>query len=110
MISVDDFLKINRIDNLNSSKILALHSPRSGTKADLLRGVVYCGEFGRTMTSMTIEKTAKEIKEARYYYKCETNTCSLRGKSVRAGVVIKAAQELFEKYLFIKKANYATYT
>lgn len=111
MISVDDFLRINKIESLESPKVLAIHRPRGGDiKADLLRGMIYCGECNKTLTSMLIPKRDKEtgeILQARYYYKCETNGCAMYDKSSRAGLVIDAAQEFFRQYLFITKDNYA---
>lgn len=111
MISVDDFLKINKVDSLNSSRILAIARPRSGNiRADLLRGKVYCGACHKTLTSMLIDKRDKETKEiiqSRYYYKCETEGCPVEGSSARAGLVIDAAQQFFKDYLFITKGNYA---
>ncbi len=110
MISVDDFLKINKVESLNSSKILAIARPRSGNiRADLLRGKVYCGACHKTLTSMLIDKKDKETKEiiqSRYYYKCETEGCPVEGSSARAGLVINAAQQFFQDYLFITKGNY----
>lgn len=111
MISVDDFLKINKVESLNSAKILAIARPRSGNiRADLLRGKVYCGACHKTLTSMLIDKRDKETKEiiqSRYYYKCETEGCPVEGSSARAGLVIDAAQQFFQDYLFITKGNYA---
>jgi site-specific DNA recombinase len=111
MISVDDFLKINKVDSLNSAKILAISRPRSGNiRADLLRGKVYCGACNKTLTSMLIDKRDKETKEiiqSRYYYKCETEGCPVEGSSARAGLVIDAAQQFFQDYLFITEGNYA---
>lgn len=113
MISVDEYLTINRIDSLNSSKVLAIHSPRGGNiGADLLRGIVYCSKCNQTLTSMLIPKRDKvtgNIVHARYYYKCETEGCIMHNKSARAGLVIEAAQEFFRKYLFITKNNYSNY-
>lgn len=113
IISVDDFLKINKINSLDSSKILAINRPRGGEiKADLLRGAVYCGKCKKTLTSMLIPKRDKDTNEvihARYYYKCETEDCPMRNKSARAKVVIDAAKEFFSTYLFITKENYDTY-
>lgn len=111
MISVDDFLKINKVDSLNSAKILAISRPRGGNiRADLLRGKVYCGACNKTLTSMLIDKKDKETKEiiqSRYYYKCETEGCAVEGSSARAGLVVSAAQQFFQDYLFITKGNYA---
>jgi len=58
---------------------------------------------------MPRDKETKEIKNGRYYYKCETEGCELEGKSARAGVVLKAAQEFFANYLFVTKSNYAEF-
>lgn len=110
MISVSDFLKINKVSNLDDTKILAIHRPRSGTKADMLRGVVYCGQCNKTLISMVIEKKDKEtgrVIHGRYYYKCETENCSMFGKSARAGLVIDVAQKFFEHFLFVTKSNYS---
>lgn len=110
MITVEDFLKINKISNLDETKVLAIHRPRSGTKADLLRGIVYCGKCHKTLTSMLIPKRDKQTNEvihARYYYKCETPECEMYDKSARASLVISAAQEFFEHFLFVTKTNYS---
>lgn len=113
MITVDEFLKINRIDSLDSAKVLAIHRPRGGDiKADLLRGMVYCGQCNKTLSSMLIPKRDKntgKIKESRYYYKCETEGCPMFDKSARAAFVINTAQGFFEEYLFITESNYAKY-
>lgn len=113
MLTVDEFLTINKVDSLNDSKVLTLHRPRGGiVNADLLRGIVYCGECKKTLTSMLIPKKDKEtgkIKEQRYYYKCETEGCSMHNKSARAGLVLEAAQDFFKTYLFTTKSNYAEY-
>ncbi len=113
MITVSEFLKINRIDSLNSSKVLTISSPKSGEiGADLLRGMVYCSKCNKTLTSMTIpkkDKLTKEIIHSRYYYKCETEGCPMVNKSARAGLVIEATQQFFQRYLFVTKSNYTFY-
>ncbi len=111
ILNVNDFLKINRIESLDSTKVLALHSPRTDTRADLMRGMIYCGACKKTMTSMIIDKRHKETKEvisSRYYYKCETEDCSMRGKSIRPKIILETANTFFSKYLFMTKSNYAT--
>lgn len=58
---------------------------------------------------MLIDKRSKEtgeIFESRYYYKCETEGCKMEGSSARAGLVIDAAQQFFQDYLFTTKDNY----
>jgi site-specific DNA recombinase len=112
MISVSDFLTINRIDSLDNAKVLAVHRPRGGDiGADLLRGMIYCSKCGKTLTSMLIPKRDADnhILHARYYYKCETEGCPMHNKSARAGLVIDASQAFFKQYLFVTKTNYSHY-
>jgi DNA invertase Pin-like site-specific DNA recombinase len=112
MITVQEFLQINKINSLSSSKVSARQRPRGGTVgADLLRGRVYCGHCQQTLTSMLIPKRDKDgnIIHSRYYYKCETLGCELEGKSARAGLVVDSAQDFFAKYLFVTKNNYSEF-
>lgn len=113
MVSVQEFLQINKIDSLDSPKILAIRRPHGGSvRADLLRGIVYCASCNKTLTSMLIDKRDKDTKEviqSRYYYKCETEGCDMEGNSARAGIVIEAAQQFFQQYLFVTESNYETY-
>lgn len=113
MVSVDEFLKINRIDDLRDAKIFAINRPKGGNiQADLLRGMVYCGKCKKPLTSMLVPKRDRETGEvlhARYYYKCETEDCVMHIKSARAGLVIDEAQRFFWKHLFITKSNYQYY-
>lgn len=113
MLTVSEFLTINKIDSLDNTKVLALHRPRGGNiKADLLRGMVYCGECQKSLTSMMIPKYFKgttDLKEYRYYYKCENEDCTRHNKSARAKYVLDAAQDFFSQYLFVTKSNYIKY-
>lgn len=113
MVTVEEFLKINKIDSLESAKISARNRPRGGdVRANLLRGRVYCGHCQQTLTSMVIDKKEKdsgEIKSSRYYYKCETLGCDMEGKSAKAGLVLESAQEFFATYLFVTRNNYAEF-
>lgn len=97
MIDVDDFYKINRITSLDSSKILSIQKKKdSDVRANLLRGMVFCGACNMSMSSMVIDKKKDgEIYESRYYYKCETEGCIMCGKSARAAIVLNAAHRPF---------------
>jgi DNA invertase Pin-like site-specific DNA recombinase len=111
MITVSEFLQINKLSSLDSTKISARQRPRGGKiRAKLLNGRIYCGHCQKTLTSMLIDKKVGEkIVHSRYYYKCETEGCELEGRSARADLVIKAAQEFFSTYLFVTKSNYADF-
>lgn len=110
MLSVDDFLRINKIENLDSPKIITINKPKGGNiRSNLLRGLVYCGHCNKSLTSMLIDKKKDgEVYQSRYYYKCETVNCEMEGKSARAGRVIDAAQTFFSTYLFVTRNNYET--
>ena len=110
IITVDEYLKINKIDSLDSSKVYAINKPKGGEIfANLFRGRVICGACNEPMTSMVTNKrnkTTGEKYDYRYYYKCENRYCNLNGKSIRAKTIIDTAEVFFEEYLFIKKSNY----
>ena len=93
MIEVDDFYKINRISSMSSSKVLSIQKKTdSDIRANLLRGIVFCGACEKPMTSMVIDKKKTGvIYESRYYYKCETDGCVMFGKSARAAIVLDTA-------------------
>lgn len=110
VITVDEYLKINKIDSLDSSKVYAINKPKGGEIfANLFRGRVICGACNESMTSMVTNKrnkTTGEKYDYRYYYKCENRYCNLNGKSIRAKTIIDTAEVFFKEYLFIKKSNY----
>lgn len=97
MIEVSDYFKINNISSLESSKVLSIKK-KTGTdvRANLLRGMVYCGGCNKPLTSMIIDKKRDNtIYESRFYYKCETRGCQAYGKSTRGMFVLHAAFEPF---------------
>lgn len=110
VITVDEYLKINKIDSLDSSKVYAINKPKGGEIfANLFRGRVICGACNESMTSMVTNKrnkTTGKKYDYRYYYKCENRCCNLNGKSIRAKTIIDTAEVFFKEYLFIKKSNY----
>lgn len=107
MISVADFMKINKVSSLKDAKIHSINRPKGGSiRANLLRGMVYCGACNTTLTSMIIDN---KNKPSRYYYKCENEECRVHGLSARAGLVLEQAQSFFNSYLFVTKENYAEY-
>ena len=110
MISVKDFLKLNKIDSLDSQKILSIKRDRRvSTKADFLRGIVHCAYCNKPFSSGLVKKKLKDEYVYYYYYKCETEDCIFKGKSVRAKVVIELVKQFFHEYLFVTKDNYAGY-
>jgi DNA invertase Pin-like site-specific DNA recombinase len=108
LMTVDEFMKINKVSI--DDTIRAAAKARTGIRANLLRGLVYCGACNKSLTSMIIDKKARgRLIESRYYYKCETLGCEVSGKSARAGLVVNAAKEFFATYLFTTNDNYTCY-
>ncbi len=113
-LSVDDFLKVNKVKDLGDPKLLSavMVKSRESTKADMLRGMVLCGYCQQTLTSGITTKKDRETKkilESRYYYRCETDTCTFRNKSIRAKVVVDYITEFLSTHLFTTEANYESY-
>lgn len=110
MITVAEFLRMNKIKSLDSLKVVSVgHSKRESTKADLLRGVVCCGYCRKSFSSGLVKKKLKDEDVYYYYYKCETEDCFYKGKSLRARVIVNFAAEFFRTHLFVTKDNYDEY-
>jgi DNA invertase Pin-like site-specific DNA recombinase len=110
MITVEEFLQLNKIDSLDSPKVRSLKRDRRlDTKADFLRGLVRCGYCDKLFSSGLVRKQLKSGPVFYYYYKCETRGCEFRGKSVRAKIVLDLARQFFHEYLFVTRDNYDGY-
>ena len=113
-ISVDDFLKVNKVKDLADPKLVSSLTvkPRETTKADMLRGMIYCGYCHQTLTSGITTKKDPETKKvisSRYYYRCETETCVFRNKSIRAKIVLDYITDFLDTHLFTTETNYEAY-
>ncbi len=111
IVSVDDFLKINKVKDLGDPKLISsiMVKNRETTKADLLRGIVYCGHCNKKFTSGITPKKLKNELRYYYYFRCETDDCSFRGKSVRAKIILDYATNFLTEHLFITENNYESY-
>ena len=108
IVKVEDFLKINKISTLKSDRLVSSFiskNPRT-TKANLLRGVVFCGFCKKPFSSSITSKRLKDEKRHYYYYRCETEDCEFRNRGVRAGVIVRMASEFFDTYQFTTQDNY----
>ncbi len=111
VVSVDDFLKINKVKELGDPKLISsiMVKNRDKIKADLLRGTVYCGYCNKSFTSSITPKPLKDGVRYYYYFRCETDDCSFRGKSIRAKVVLDYASDFLSEHLFVTENNYQSY-
>lgn len=113
MISVEEYSRINNLDNLTESNIVSRLKVKSGDiQADMLRQMVYCGKCNQTLTANLQPKNDPRTKELRnyyFYYKCETSNCPLKGKNAKAGLIIDYAIDFFKSFLFVTKGNYEVF-
>ena len=110
VVTVKEFLKLNKISSLDSTKLVSATMAKGGEiQANLLRGLVVCGYCNKAFSSGLTPKKLKDGPIRYYNYKCETEDCSFRGKSVRAKVVLEYAQDFFRHHLFTTKKNYDQY-
>jgi DNA invertase Pin-like site-specific DNA recombinase len=111
VISVDDFLKVNKVKDLADPKLVSsiMVKSRETTKADLLRGIVYCGHCNKALTSGITPKQLKNEVRHYYYYRCETDGCTYKNRSIRAKVVLDDAINCLSEHLFTTENNYDHY-
>lgn len=107
-VEVKDFLKINKVTSLASPKLVSsmMAKSKNKVKANFLRGKVICGHCSKSMTSSLTTKVLKDGKVVYYYFKCETPTCTFKGKSVRASKITIYVLHFLEEHQFITKSNY----
>ncbi len=109
VISVENFLKINKVDDLNSAKLVSsiMSKDKRLTKANLLNGMVYCGFCDKSFSSGLTSKVLASKEKIHYYnYRCETEHCQFKGKSIRANVVLDYSYAFLGEHLFTTQSNY----
>lgn len=107
MISPEDFLKINKIEDIKKAfKFTASFQKPGAVSADLMRGMVTCGICEETLTAGITSKKAKGGTTRYYYFRCDNNQCEAYGKSTRARVIMDFAKDFLKKHpLSSKKAH-----
>jgi len=106
-VSVEDFMKINELEKNSDVIKLAKSFKRGGTvKSDLLRNMVICSGCGESRSTGITNKKTKDKVTKYFYYRCETEGCSLEHKSTRAKVVRDFAIEYFKSKPF---SNFEAY-
>jgi DNA invertase Pin-like site-specific DNA recombinase len=109
LITVEEYMKLNKQASGSNKMIATGPSRRLATKANLARGIVFCGFCNKSFSSGLIKKKLKTGDKFYYNYKCETEGCEFKGKSVRARVMLNVASEFFKEYLFVTEENYNAY-
>ena len=108
MLSVDDFMRINKLDEKSQFLKLA-RKFRKGedVKANLMRGMVFCAECGEMMYPGITTKPKRN--KSYFYYRCDNDECGRRPRSVRAKVILDAIKTFSKKKPFSSSASYASY-
>ncbi|HZE87173.1 MAG TPA: recombinase family protein [Methylomirabilota bacterium] len=110
MISVDEFLKINKFSSLDTFKQRFKVDKEGTVKADLLRGKVICGYCNHSMTSGLTPKMNRNKGLTHYYnYRCAEKGCRSRIKAVRAHVVVNYGIDYLRKHKFDSREVYEHY-
>ena len=107
-VSVDDFMRINKLDKKSELfKLARKFRKGEDTKANLMRGMVLCGECGENMYPGI---TSKPKQDKRYFYfRCENDECTRRPRSIRAKVIIDYILDFLRKKPFSSKESYNRY-
>lgn len=109
MVTVDEFMQINKFANLDSFK-QRFRAERTGAiKADLLRGKVICGYCNHPMVSGLTTKESKKGVTHYYNYRCDHRGCRAPVKGVRAHVVVDYAIEYLRTHKLDSREAYDHY-
>lgn len=110
-VSVEDFMRINKVKKLSGVIELARRAVRKDNiKANLMRGMIICEECGESMSAGITPKKNKDEVTKYFYYRCDTDFCKRKGKSVRANVIMNYIYAFLDTKPFSSKASYDHYT
>lgn len=107
MITVEEFFRINKLTG-DSEFIKLSKRYRKGDdkKANLMTGMIICGECGEALTPGITTKKTKDGITNYFYYRCDTPECTQVNKSIRAKEIIKFATDYLEQKPFSSKDSY----
>jgi hypothetical protein len=71
--------------------------------------MVLCGSCNKPFSSGITTKKLSDTVRYYYYFKCETEDCLFRGKSILAKAVLDYASEFLSEHLFVTESNYQNY-
>ena len=110
MLTVDEFMKINRLTERGFIELSNKFGSRESIKADLMRDMVTCDVCKETMTSgLTRKKKKNGTTTSYYYYRCDSPECPVYGKSTRAKFIIDYVCDYLEEKPFSSRKAYRHY-
>jgi hypothetical protein len=110
VITPEEFVKINRSRDMRSflNRRERARNPLT-IKANLLRGMVLCGDCTQPMSAGLTTKHNKSGKTNYFLYRCDTVGCPNHNKSVRAKVLTEFVYAFLETHVFDTKEVYEHY-
>lgn len=116
MISVDEFLKINRFSDIKKAFQMKERSAKRNVKADFLRKLVFCGHCSKSMSTGITVKQAKSGAINYFNFRCDTKGCKIKlpsgkkvNQNVRAKVILAFVYQFLEQNKFTHKNAYEHY-
>ncbi len=107
MITVDEFFRINKLTgNSEFIKLSKRYKKGDNKKANLMTGMIICGDCNEALTPGITSKKLKNGSEGYFYYRCDTVECPQRNKSIRAKEIIGFATDYLEQKPFSSKGSY----
>ncbi|MBU4315345.1 recombinase family protein [Patescibacteria group bacterium] len=92
-----------------SYNITDIVKPRGSIKADLMRGMIVCSHCNRSMATGITSKKSKDETTRYFYYRCDTQGCERKGKSIRAKIIMESAYAFLNEHPLASKTGYAHY-
>ncbi|HRN70675.1 MAG TPA: recombinase family protein [Candidatus Woesebacteria bacterium] len=109
MISVDEFLKINKLSDITKAFQAKNRGTKESIKADFLRGIVFCGHCGEEMTATAPTKLTSVRKVNYFYFRCDTPGCKItlnKSRKVKQNVRGKVILDFVDQFLKNNKIPY----
>lgn len=107
MLTPDEFVQINPKNVLHSGIRHRVARSSVRDKSDFLRQFVICKHCGRTMNTTVVNPNRKD--GGRFYFRCDTTDCPMRGKNLAGSVVRDYIIDYLEKHTFASEKNYEKY-
>jgi len=115
MISVDEYLKVNRLSDITKALQSKIRGLKRGVKADLLRGKVICGYCNNPMSSGITIKQNKRGKTLYYFYRCDQG-CKVKNRSgkevqfhFKPRIILDFVYRFLEEHKFASREVYNHY-
>lgn len=116
MISVEDFLKINKFSDIKKAFQARQRGAKRDVKADFLRKIVFCGHCGKPMSAGITVKHGKSGITNYFNFRCDTKGCKIKlpngekvNQNVRARVILDFVYQFLEQNKFGHKEAYNRY-